>query len=117
MGKDKKNKWKPVDPEKVKEMQEKIKSGEMKIVCAPQDKLDEVQDIAYDLVDNILDFPGAFITDLSRLSDFSLDDEDEEIFVTMVKAKYGVDVSEVLNENIVDIASYIRNEVSKRGTV
>lgn len=119
--KKKKVEWKPVDPEEVKEMQEKIKSGKIKIECAPQDKLEDLSSIAYDLVDNILDYPGAFITDLSMISDFTGgDEEEEEMFLEGVRLKYGVDVSSVLHEYIVDIAEYIREtmreEFEKRET-
>lgn len=106
-------KKKPFD---FKEIQEKIKSGEVTIEIAETNHGEEVYDFAYDMFIPVClnRFGDCLITDLSLVSDF-LDDEDEYNHVIQrCQDNFGVDITPVVKDYIVNIAEFILKE-QKRG--
>lgn len=91
-----------------KEVQKKIKSGEIKVEMAPENK---VTDLAYDFVEKCLDFKECLISDLSYVSDFlDYDNPDKEYQEVINKCQeiYGIDISKIVRTYyIVDIARVI----------
>jgi hypothetical protein len=82
-------KLKRLKPLELKEIQEKLRSGEMKVKIAPQNKLLKYKNIAEKFFTDILgyDIHKCLVTDWSSLTDWP---EDLKVYRKKIKEKYGM---------------------------
>jgi len=83
---------KPLGKKELKELSEKLRSGEMKIKLAPQSKLMKYRKIGEEFFKDILgyDIHKCLVTDWSSLDEFP---EDLRIYRKKIKEKYGIKLS------------------------
>jgi len=81
-------------------------ADEGRVTIASTEKLELVYMVADGFVEDCLGFTSFLITDLSKVSDFVEDDKISEV-IECAKAMYGVDISDVIDKYIVDIAATI----------
>lgn len=77
-----------------------------KIEYAPQIGVEQYEDIAQDFLEHVVEHPEAWISDLSSVYDFEYDTKEEAW--ERIKKRYGVDVSDIEDLNLVKIFERIR---------
>jgi hypothetical protein len=73
---------------------------------ASTERIDRHGDIVNEILEEILEIRGAWVSDQSSLTDFTLGESTDEV-CALIRARYGVDVSDIPFGNLADIVERI----------